>query len=171
MQRNMRHWGIVSLIIVAVSLFVSSIQAEEETIKWRVIRSITKAEFVKVGDVKGHIIGIAARRGSANFENGEYATTTAKSTFDSTNGNGTHQGYALYKFEDGSTYVTKFQGTHKATEGGKVAYEGTFEYVSGTGRFEGIKGGGTFTGKQYLPIKEGGGTISDIISTYTLPSK
>ncbi len=171
MKRNLRHWSIGSLIVVVALLLVSTVQAEEITVKSRAITHMTKVEVVPVGDVKGHAIGTVTRSGLTIFENGDVATRATKTTFDSTKGSGTHRGYTLHKFEDGSTYVSKFQGTHTTIGGGKNTYKGTFEYASGTGRFEGIKGSGTYTGKRYRPGKEGGDNITDITGTYTLPSK
>ena len=56
---------------------------------------------------------------------------------------------------------------------GKTArWEGTFEYIKGTGRFEGIQGSGTFTGKRLAPLPGAGAQyLVDITGTYTLPSK
>jgi hypothetical protein len=172
MRHFKQRWGVIaSLIFLTYGFcFVAAVQAEEKTVKSRAIRHITKVEVSKVGDVEGHVIGISERSGLATFDNGEVATTTTTATFDTIKGNGTHQGYALYNFEDGSTYVAKFQGTSKAIEGGKNAFKGTFEYVSGTGRFAGIKGSGTYTGKRYLPGKAGGDYVVDVTGTYTVPS-
>ena len=171
MKTSLRNWGIASLIMVLMLLGISTTQAEEITSKARVIRHLTKVEFIPVGDVKGHVVGVSERSGLAILESGEVATTTSKATFDSTKGSGTHQGYALYKFDDGSTYVSKYQGAHTATGGGRNTFKGTFEYISGTGRFEGIKGKSTYPGKRYILGKEGGDFIADTVGTYTLSSK
>ena len=168
MKQYGTYWRVISLIMVAVWLFTPALQAEEKTVKSQAIRHLTKMEVVKVGE--GHIIGVSERSGLAIFEDGEVATTTAQSTFDSMQGSGTHQGYAQYVFEDGSTYVAKYQGTSKSADGGKTAtFEGTFDYVSGTGRFEGIKGNGSYNGKRYLPGKDGGDYVVDVTGTYTVP--
>ena len=54
----------------------------------------------------------------------------------------------------------------------KVSGKGT--YVSGTGRFEGIQGDITFTGKYVTPYDKEkgmlGDLIVDVISDYNLPS-
>ena len=163
------YWRVASLLVVAVWLFTPALHAEEKTAKSQIIRHITKVEVVKVGE--GHVIGVSERSGLAIFKDGEVATTTSQATFDTMKGNGTHQGYSQYTFEDGSTYITKFQGTHKSADGGKTGtFEGTFDYISGTGRFDGIKGSGTYTGKRYLPGKAGGDYVVDVTGTYTVPS-
>jgi hypothetical protein len=51
-------------------------------------------------------------------------------------------------YPDGSTTMDRYQGTDKSN-GDLVVSEGTFTFVSGTGKFEGIKGKGTFKGTRY----------------------
>jgi hypothetical protein len=169
MKSHVGFWSVVSLLIIAVCLLASAVQAEEKTSKSRAIRHLTKIETIKVGE--GHVIGVNERSGLATFENGEVATTITQATFDDIRGNGTHQGYAQDAFEDGSTYTAKFQETHTSTDAGKTAtFEGRFKYLSGTGRFNGIKGDGIYTGKRYLSGKADGDDVVDVTGTSTVPS-
>ena len=100
--------------------------------------STTKILF-KVGDVEEHIIGIIQRRG-LNFINGEVGTYRNWLTFDTTKGKGTVEGYIQITYEDGSTTFGKFQGTLEPLKGKRSTGKGTFSYIGGSGRFEGIKG-------------------------------
>ena len=47
-----------------------------------------------------------------------------------------------------------------------MLYEGTFEYIKGTGRFKGIEGSGSYTGKHSTPPDV---VYIDYTGTYTLP--
>ena len=128
--------------------------------------------MVPVPDVKGHVIGVAERRGVVIFENGETAAYHSRLTFDSTKGDGSSKVYADWTFEDGSTIIYKCQGT--VTSGKPRLIKGTGEYIKGTGRFEGIKGKVSFNGKYVTPYTKDetkGDAIIDCHLTYTLPEK
>ena len=107
---------------------------------------IHKVERVKVTLIDGVTIGFVDRRGLAIFENGDVATMSCRGTFDTKKG---FQGYSLLSFDDGSTLVLSWKGpTSMLPPGGKYrGYSMKVEYAKGTGRFEGIKGSGTFTAK------------------------
>jgi hypothetical protein len=65
-------------------------------------------------------------------------------------GTGTHRGYSRRLFKNGEIYGS-FEGMHKITfkeDGSREAtWEGTWKVTGGTGKFENIKGGGTYRGK------------------------
>ncbi|MFQ5946186.1 MAG: hypothetical protein ACE5NC_08035 [Anaerolineae bacterium] len=145
--------------------------AKTETAKGRTVTRVTKMEVAKVGDVKGHVMGVIQRSGLTSFENGEVATYSSTGTFDSTKGKGSHQGYSVRTHEDGSTIVLKWRGTHAPGQGGKTTVaEGTFEYVSGTARFEGVEGNGSYSCNRIVPFAAGGDMYCDFTATLTLPS-
>ncbi len=161
--------------VAILAFFVGSSLAGAETIKEKVrtVYHMTKVEAIPVGDVPGHIIAIADARGLCFVENGEVATYSNKIWFDVTNGSGPHWSYSIYTFPDGSTWVSKAQGTTTALPSGESTFEGTFTFIKGTGRSEGIQGGGTYAGKRLAPLTPGGPAESylDSVYTYTLPSR
>ena len=166
---------LVFFLIAALAL-VPAAQAGEKTeeIKGRHVTQISKIDVVKVGDVKGHVIGILQRRG-LDFQNDKVVATYRNwVNFDLVKGKGTCEGYSQLTYEDGSTTLSKVQGTLEPLEGKRSAGKGTFTYVRGTGRFEGIKGGGSWTFKSFTPYTNDE-TKSDAIvdwqGTRTLPSK
>jgi len=162
---------ILTIVAVALFLFATVSQIEAETSKSRVVYRLAKVEMIEVGDVPSHVIGVTELKGLA-FEDGEVGTYSAWITFDYTNGSGTHEGYGITTFEDGSTQITKSQGTTKASEDGKISvFEGTFTILGGSGRFEGIKGKGSYTGKRIAPLSVGADSYNDLTSTYTVPSQ
>jgi hypothetical protein len=165
---------LIGIFIIVAWLSVPTTHAGEKMVKHRVVSYLNKLDFSPPGDVKGHVIGFFSRSGLAFFEDGEVAQFSSRGTFDYINGEGPYQGYAKYIFKDGSTIVVKFLGTVKKGEKGKVA-EGSGDYVNGTGRFEGIKGSGSYTCKNVTPYapEKGtrGETYCDMMMTRTLPSK
>ena len=163
--------GLVGVLCLVVCLLLSVLQVEAETSKTRLVYRLAEVEMMEVGDVPGHVIGVIQLRGLA-FANGEVGTYSGWVTMDYTNGSGRHEAYGVVTFEDGSAHVTKSQGTTEASEDGKISlFEGTFTYTGGAGRFEGIKGKGSYSGKRVAPLSVGADSYNDLTSTYTLPAK
>ena len=141
--------------------------------KGRVVYHIAKVEVMEVGDVPGHILAIADQRGLTTVDTGEVAIWSTKVVLDLTNGTGPHQAYTLTTFEDKSTAITQSKGVTTAHPDGTSTFEGTFTYIGGTGRFAGVKGGGSYAGKRMAPLTPGVPVdlFQDYSTTYTLPSQ
>jgi len=168
--------GCIGVFLIAALMLVPATQAGEKTVKYKVASSITKLEKCPVPDVKGHAVGLLEKRGVAIYENGEIAAYHTRVTFDSIKGQGgLFWGYSDYTFADGSTKISKYQGTITLPPGEKLSsFKGKGKYIKGTGRFEGIKGKFSFTGKYVTPYtkdKTKGDTIIYVTGTYTLPKK
>lgn len=171
MRKRSQHWGAISLLVMGIGLLLASTGVRAETLKWRQNQHTTKTESIfQVGDVPDHMVGVGEGGGLAFFENGEFATFTSTYTVDYTNGSGPHWGYSLYTFEDSSTFATKEQGATTAEQGGKTSvFKGTFSFVQGSGRFRGIEGSGSYTGRRLAPLAAGAEAYRDFTATYTLP--
>jgi hypothetical protein len=148
-------------------------QGIAENMNIKLVSMVDSIKTVNVTLTEGVAIGVMDRRGLAVCDNGDIALMSCRGTFDSKKG---FQGYSSLSFDDGSTLVLSWKGpTSVVPPGGKFGgYAGTFEYAEGTGRFEGIKGSGTFTGK--VPnwdedYKAKGFTYYDFNGTYTLSSQ
>ena len=171
-----RNRGIIGILLIAVWLLVSTTPAaaKKEKVKTRNVSQITKMHVIKVGDVDGHIIAVYERRGLAFFVDGEVGTYLNRGMFDMTKGKGTAQGYVTHTFEDGSTTNSTWQGTIAPREGKRLTAEGTYTYIGGSGRFEGIEGGGSWTAKSFTPYSKEetkSDLITDVTGTRTLPKK
>lgn len=167
--------GLLSILLIAACLLLFSMPAiaKTEKVKGRNVSQITKMHVIKVGDVDGHIIALYERRGVGFFD-GEVVTYLNRGMFDVIKGEGKAEGYATYTFEDGSTTISKWQGTLAPLEGKRLTGEGTFYYIGGSGRFEGIKGEGKWTAKSYTPYtaeETKSDLVVDVTGTRTLPSK
>ena len=166
--------AIVLAFVLSLSFGPLAIQAGAETMNFKLVSMVEKREMVKVTQTEGVIIGVLDRKGLSTFENGEIATTSCRGTFDTKKG---FQGYSSLIFEDGSTLVLLWKGPTSrslSADGKYDQYGMTAEYVEGTGRFKGIKGNGTYTGKapQWdADYKAKGFTYYEVSGTYTLPSQ
>lgn len=163
----------IGMLLMATLILVPAAQAGEKTVKFKIVAPITKMEVVPVPDVPKHAIGVLERRGVAIFENGETAAYHTRLTFDSIRGGkASFSGYSDLTFADGSTWITKFQGTAQGSKPRLI--KGTGKHIKGTGQFEGIKGKNSFSGKIVTPYtkdKTKGDIVLEVTSTYTLPKK
>ncbi len=164
-----------AMLVISVCVLGSAMQAEAETLQAKVFSYFTQAEIIQVGDVDGHIIMPHTRRGLAFFENGDVGTYTFWGTADAIKGKGTATGYTMLTFEDGSTIVYQLKGEWGPGPKGFPVGKGTGEFTKGTGKYEGIKGSLTWTGKYYTNYSKEKGTLGDSVleltGTYTLPQK
>jgi len=165
--------GCIGIFLITALILVPTAQAGEITSKHKIASYIVKMEVIPVPDVKGHVVGILERGGVAIYENGETAAYHSRLTFDSIKGgDASFSGYCNISFADGSISMTKFQGTASGAKPRLI--KGTGKYIKGTGRFEGIKGKVSFSGKYVTPYtkdKTKGDVVLEVTSTYTLPKK
>jgi hypothetical protein len=89
-------------------------------------------------------------------------------TGDRTKGLGPSEGYNVTTYPDGSTITAKVKAEATSAGSGKSGSgegEGTYTWVRGTGKFQGIQGGGTFKFRVLGP----GQWYADFEGEYTLP--
>jgi len=160
-------WVLFGILVISAWVLGSAIQAGAETLNYKFYSWVKKAETVAIADAEGHIVNLTVREAFVVFENGELGIGTYVSTSDFTKGAGPFMQYATITFADRSTIIRKDQGTFG---GGASTY--TSEIIKGTGRFEGIKGTSSSTGKNFPASKEGPSrAFTDLTLTYTLPTK
>lgn len=152
------------LLAFCLISYSNPLQAEEKSLRWKEFFYTTKAQNLQIS--KGHNIGAMEQKGLAVFPNGEFATIVTWFTYENIRGDGSYKGEVLYTFKDGSTKRGKIEGA------GKVPGEqkGTLSYLSGTRRFEGIQGSGTFTAVTPF-CTEGSETYVHATAKFTVPSK
>ena len=160
---------VAGILLIAASLLLSTTQAAAETVKGRIVAVFTRLDYIGVGEVEGYPLGIGIyeAKGLASFENGETAICKGSGQFQTTVG---VRGFVGNTFEDGSMQWIKYQSPPSTPgEGEVVKFEiskGTFEFIGGTGRFEGIRGKGSYTAKIFGDY---GVAYWDITAEYTLP--
>ena len=161
------------ILMISACILGSTILAGAEMMKCKNVATAIKDERIPVSDEEGHSLGVQIMEGLAFFENGEIARIRFHTIFDYIQGKGTQAiGYTIYTFEDGSTFVARFQRIMVADQSGNYSAKSTSELTKGTGRFEGIKGTISGTGKNF-PLTKGepSRVFNDYTITYTLPSK
>jgi hypothetical protein len=163
----------LTALIMTAFLLISVTQARAATMKFRVVFFHTKVEVIEVGDVEGHIVGIYKSTGLASLETGEVAVFEIfAGTIDYTKGTGIHDAYWRLTFEDGTTIDFKSEGTTRPDPKGKGSvFKSTSMVVTqGSGKYTGIQGTGSYTGRRVVPVVGAGAQLyMDIVLTYTLP--
>jgi hypothetical protein len=168
-------WGCIGVFLITVLMLLPATQTKAETMKYKYTTHDTKVETVILPDVEGHVVGVWERRGIVFFEN-EVAAIVGVGTFEKIKSVTTFQGYTTLTFEDGSTFTQNVQGSHSPLPGENLdTYKDcNGNFLKGTGRFEGIKGKLSFTGRQITPYtkdKTKGDNWIEVTATYTLPKK
>jgi len=164
--------GCIGVFLVAALVLLPATQAKAETMKYDATSQFTKLEFVLFPDVEGHKVGVFERRGVAIFEK-EVAAVTVQGTIDMIKKKGAWETYSQITFKDGSTFTYNLQGATTIVEG-ITLLNGKGKYIKGTGRFEGIKGKLSLTGRYITPItkdKTKGDNWTEVTGTYTLPKR
>ena len=164
----------MSLLVVVLGLVFGLLvtHVEAETMNFKLVSTIEKAERVKVTEAEGVVIGVLDRKGLSIFENGEIAVTNCRGTFDTKKG---FQGYSSLSFEDGSTLLLSWKGPTSNSRSEKYwEYGIDVDFVEGTGRFKGVKGSGSYKSKQPLwdaDYKAKGITLYEFNGSYSLSSQ
>jgi len=165
---------LLSISLIAALLLLSATRVEAKTVKYNYTSHQTKGEHFLIPDEKGHVVALYERRGVAIFEN-EVAAIAAWGTAEIIKGQGLFQGYTIITFEDGSTWTLTHHGTLAPTPDEKLgSYKMKGELINGTGRFEGIKGEYSATGRRITPSTKDetkGDNWIEVTATYTLPKK
>jgi hypothetical protein len=87
------------------------------------------------------------------FHDDEVATCWAVETFERSPQGGSQKGYTVNLYKDGSSTVMAFEGRKsKLGNESQNKFEGGWQFVSGTGRFAGIEGGGNYEGESFEGI-------------------
>jgi hypothetical protein len=162
--------GMVALIVFAMGILLvgDAVAGERVRAVSREVYYMTTSHTVKVPDVEGHAIHLWEAKGISSSEKLGACLVSNMGTLDLIKGEGTHQGYGQVTCPDGSTFTAKFEGKNIGagrTNTGSHSSEGTTTIFKGTGKFEGIQGGGTYKSYNMGP----GQWYSDVEFEYTLP--
>ena len=145
-----------SIILLAVTLLLlgtvaAGAQSTTHTLSVDTTSHLVSSEWLPVGDVDGHVIGLQKREGTAICNTGESAVYQNILTLDFWRGKGgTATGYSTFTFKDGSTLLFSWETTI-TVENGLFSKQGAGKIMSGTGRFAGVTGTAVFTGQQLQP--------------------
>ena len=142
-------------LVLALAFSAANLSAQE-TMKasGKITATYTNQDSISVGDIIGHVLSLSISEGK-NVNTGEHAfmegaQTVNMSYGDLIKGSGIHHGYIKFT-KNGDAIYAKWEGkvtTVQTTEGAPAtSFEGILAYTKGTGKFENIKGNGTYKGE------------------------
>jgi hypothetical protein len=149
--------------MVLLCLGATSNARADETVKFRVFMHATSVQTLEVGDVDGHVLGLARYSGLASFPDGTVGTSFLTSTNDYVKGAGTNSTYYNVTLKDGSVLWYKASGTAKPDGTTTIFPEGPVSVLGGKGKFEGAKGDGTWSGTRLAPLATGADLYVDFV--------
>jgi hypothetical protein len=163
----------VGIMLCAALLFGAPLAEAGQEIKFKVVSHITKVHIQHVADAENHIMGIYEHKGVALFADGKAASFEDQGSFDMYEPDGSHIGYVKLSFNDGSSIIFKYQGEEYRKDGSDLPFiKGKGSFMSGTGRYKGIKGSLTYDGGYITPYDEKTKSVGDSVveyeGTYTL---
>jgi len=136
------------IAVTTVFLFILGIATIDcavagEKMKWHGTSTTIEMKKIEVGDEEGHVMAITkAKQLYINEKTGERTTGISVNTMNINpkmkQVSLTGSGWTVDKDGD------KVMRTHEGKPVGKGHWKGTFTYVKGTGKYEGIKGSGTW---------------------------
>jgi hypothetical protein len=161
----MKGAGNIFAMTLFVALFAGAVHADE-TLKFRTVMHSLNAQTIDVGDVDGHILGVARFSGIVSLPDGSTATSYFTGAFEYTKGAGPVSTYMNVTYEDGSALWLKTMGT-AAVDGTKTVFRGTLNVLGGKGRYAGATGDGSFSGARTVPLAAGADLYLDLTVNVT----
>ena len=162
--------GMLALVAFVMGIFLvgDALAGERGKVVTREVYYMLTIHTLKVPDVEGHAIHLLEAKGIGfNEKWGAYLIYVSQ-TLDLIKGEGPFQGYSQHTYPDGFTITVKFEGKNKGAGRGTTgasSSEGTWRYIKGTGKFEGIQGVATYKTYALGP----GQFYTDGEGEYTLP--
>ena len=87
------------------------------------------------------------------FTGDDVAQAWAMEAFERSRDGGSQRGITINRYSDGSTTIMAFEGGKLAAQGAAdIDFDGTWRFIDGSGRFDGISGGGTYVGEAFQGI-------------------
>lgn len=113
----------------------------------RMLGQTVRQESVVINGKPGQTIELLHITGQIILRNGEVWTLAQLEIDHLRKGSGSFEGHNIMVHPDGSSVLGSYKGTLRAApKSNRYMFSGDWQFVSGTGRAAGIKGGGKFKG-------------------------
>jgi hypothetical protein len=162
---NLIRASIIALAFVISSLSQVTVAGEKRDQSFVKTHSRTTSKTtLLIGDMPNHELSQEMTVADVKYSNPDFKIKDEWTYIqsDTINGSGKHSGYYFDTHEDGSTAYGNFQGTVKTIFHGdgswESTWEGTYQYLGGSGKYKNIKGAGEYRGKasSKAPVVEEG---------------
>ena len=148
----------ITFALIFLLGIATSVAQEKFKIAGKQTLAFTNQERIMIGDIDGHVLSLAEAKGvnqstgPTEFMDGAQAINVVSS--DLVNFSGPIHGYSISKKGNDSFYA-KIEGkltTTVSSDGSPLTtIEATMTWIKGTGKYEGVMGGGTAKGRYIAP--------------------
>ncbi len=157
--KNKTSTGLLLIFTLILLICSATVEAQQKTkITGKMTGVIISMEKYDINDAAGHLLFMNKSEGIHTVNSGpDFLNNAPLNNFsfsDLIHGNGTFQGYMVVsKKSDSVTSKWIGQVTTKISSEGDplVFFEGTYNWISGTGQYKNIQGSGTFKGGYLTP--------------------
>jgi hypothetical protein len=132
-----------SAAIVLSMLAATGGYAAEENLEFKLVVKPLEVKKVEAPNIPGRHVMTMKAFGVAYFKDGRVAAKDFIHTEDYKQGIGPFFGYSTYTFEDGSSIIARYEGENKGPD---APFHGDYTVISGTGKYAGATGTGSFDG-------------------------
>ena len=144
------------LVVTFLLLACAASAGDSKALKHVVVHTMLAGKDISrttatIGDAPNHeiaqrVYSYTLRSDDKDFDN---MRTENFAHTDTTDGKGTHTGYAIWKNAQGESIFLQFSGEHHVDPGhaDNAAFSGKFDVRGGTGKFARISGQGTYKGQ------------------------
>ncbi|MCP4386191.1 MAG: hypothetical protein GY798_33085 [Hyphomicrobiales bacterium] len=149
------------LLTIAACFWITqgaAVVAEEQTLDYHLVVHVVDVQTLPATGISEHVVGIAAFRGLAIFDDGRIAGAQYAGHFDFKDGAGQFAGYALWKFDHQSELRSTYIGEAVPAADGGITFSGRHSDITGTGQYADFTGDGTFAGRRVDLLTDGGDT-------------
>lgn len=155
----------ILMMLLALSLFAAAQTKVSGTVKCAKPDQFQK---IDVGDKPGHVLAVTQGKCTwtkpMDIAGAQTREDVGTNSMDLTPSGAETDGYVVGTLTSGDKFFVQTDGKDVYKDGKPESTAGKWKFVGGTGKAEGIKGGGTFTGK---PDADGGMVI-EVTGTYSL---
>ena len=165
----MTKFKIISLataFILVFGLALIDCAVAGEKIDWQGTTLTTETKQLEVGDVEGHVLMLTRGKQLYMLPDGSKLVGDSVSTMDLNPKMKqlSLTGYGWIVDKDGD----KMMRTHEGKPAGKNHWKGTWRFTGGTGKYDGLKGGGTWDS---YATQQGQPSFLDIKGEMEIPKK
>jgi hypothetical protein len=152
------------LFVFGIAMIGSAVAGEK--IKWQGTSVVTETKQMEVGDVEGHVLLILKQKQMYMLPNGEKRVGDAVTSMELNPkmNQFSLKGVGWVVDKDGD----KIMREHEGKPAGKDHWKGTYTYTGGTGKFEGIKGGGTWDS---ISMGQGQPSFLEVVGEQEIPKQ
>ena len=134
---------VTSVVLFICGMLTIDCAMAGEKMSWHGTTFNTDWKQIEVGDEEGHVLAVySSKQLYVDNKTGEKSVSSGVNTMDINikTGQGTVSGYGVSVDKDGDKIIRTIEGKPV----GKAHWSGTWKYIRGTGKYEGIKGSGTW---------------------------